>query len=109
MQSTASMSGLPVSRAMRVDNSRSSARMGPGRGLDGRADVVGARVGHHAEQVEGGGIADVAGGAGASGNPGAVDQDGGDVGHAEILGRGAVPPRWVRATRSNLPRAGPGH
>ena len=111
MQSTASISGLPVSRAMRVESSRSSARilrghgaqigrlldaghpppggLGSGRGLDGGGNVVGSAVGDDAEEVERGGVPDLAGGTGAGGNPGAVDQDGGDVGHAVVLGKDA--------------------
>ena len=55
-------------------------------GGDRHPDVVTVAVGRHAEELERGGVSDLAGDRGARGHPGAVDQDGRDVGH-KVPGR----------------------
>jgi hypothetical protein len=54
-------------------------------GLDRGGHVVRSAVVRDSKEVERGGVPDVAGGTGAGGDPGAVDQDGGDVGHGTSL------------------------
>ena len=119
MQSTASMSGFPDSRAIRVESARSSrpdlagdgakvvclfdaghappVGLRAGGGVHRRGNVVLVAVGHEAQQVERGGVPDLPGGAAVGGHPGAIDEDGRDVGHAVVLVKGGKR-RWPKMT-----------